>query len=128
MVHFSRVPGVLFTLTFTLMLGQGGGPIRAQDALPFDTVLEPEVQPAEPQTQPRTAGSQITATEPLSPHLTKGWIGLPVDELVEELVNYGWLVMTETPSLVQLDRYNQSLDLHVNRSRRTVIEVEVISP
>jgi len=75
-----------------------------------------------------STNTPITATEPLTSRLTNGWVGRLVGELVDELVDYGWLVVTETPSLVQLDRHNQSLDLHVDRSRGAVIEVEVVSP
>ena len=133
MVRLKRIQRVLFALPFPLILSLVGDPIRAQDSLPFDTVLDEVVSPAAPETQSRVSPSSptdtpITATEPLSPRLTKGWIGRSVGELVDELVDYGWLVVTETPSLVQLDRNNQSLDLHVDRRRGAVIEVDMVSP
>lgn|GEM_PF-1914499 len=130
MVRLQRIQRAFFTLTFTLILSQGGGPIGAQDSLPFDTVLDSAVSPAEParMNPSSSTNTPITATEPLTSRLTNGWVGRLVGELVDELVDYGWLVVTETPSLVQLDRHNQSLDLHVDRSRGAVIEVEVVSP
>lgn len=130
MVRLQRIQRAFFTLTFTLILSRGGVPIGAQDSLPFDTVLDSAVSPAEPaRINPSSStNTPITATESLTSRLTNGWIGRPVGELVDELVDYGWLVVTETPSLVQLDRHNQSLDLHVDRSRGAVIEVELVSP
>lgn len=130
MVHLQRSQIALFTLTFSMIVLHGNSPIGAQDSLPFDTVLDSAVSPVEPaQVNPYSSTNiPITATEPLTLRLTNGWLGRPVGELVDELVDYGWLVVTETPSLVQLDRHNQSLDLHVDRSRGAVIEVEVVSP
>ncbi len=132
MVGFQRFKRAILTITLTPILWDMGGFARAQDSLPFDTVLEPATSQEEPDpNKPRPAGAintQITATEPLAPRLTNGWVGRSVGELVDELVNYGWLVVTETPSLVQLDRHNQSLDLHIDRSRGAVIEVEMVSP
>lgn len=133
MVRLKRIQRVLFALSLPLILPLVGDPIRAQDSLPFDTVLDEMISPAAPETQARVSPSSsintpITATEPLTPRFANGWIGRPVGELVDELVDYGWLVVTETPSLVQLDRNHQSLDLHVDRSRGAVVGVEVVSP
>jgi len=131
MVSFQLIQKVVFTITLVPILLNMGSFTRAQDSLPFDTILEPAVNSTETDAKPRQAGAtrtQITATEPITPRLTNGWVGRSVGELVDELVDYGWLVVTETPSLVQLDRHHQSLDLHINRRRGTVVEVEVFSP
>lgn len=131
MVACQRFQRAILAITLTSVLWGTGGFTRAQDSLPFDTVLEPTTNPGEVSPKPRQAGAihtQISATEPLAPRLTNRWIGRPADELIIELVEAGWLVVTETPSLVQLDRDHQGLDLHIDRSRGAVVEVEIMSP
>lgn len=122
------------------------GTVRAQDSLPLDidlaadpptdpTILIPVLYfgvdrlhtPAEFRQLQQAQRPVLTGENPADAEdFPANLVGLDIDAVIIRLEERDWVVITETPRLVQLDRGQLGLDITVDAGTKEIIAAEVV--
>ncbi|NJL44796.1 MAG: hypothetical protein HC922_01720 [Leptolyngbyaceae cyanobacterium SM2_3_12] len=76
--------------------------------------------------QPSQPLEEAMTPAPPTADLSTGLVGQNIDAVMPMLEQAGWMVVTRTPQLIQLDRDGQGLDLGIEGSTGEVMEAELI--
>ncbi|MGF1570549.1 MAG: hypothetical protein ACFCVD_21145 [Nodosilinea sp.] len=123
-----------------------GSPAQAQDSIPFDTDVANDPPAAEarsedlpdlslpvPSAPPESSLESVPtpSREAVAPgqaivDFASFLMGQDVDAVVSALEQDGWVVVTRTPQLVELDRGQQGINLDIEGTTGAVVTVEVV--
>jgi hypothetical protein len=95
----------------------------SETAEPQGATPAAEQIPSDPEITSPTEESGLSTVN--SPDVTNFLVGRKVDAVISELERDGWMVITQTPGLVQLDRGQMGLDLTIDNTTREVIQAEL---